>query len=257
MNRGDGRLLAGGDDALRETLPYRRFSPAERNEWRDGIIEIYRRMRKKTYNGEWVANVNGLTFVVLPTVYAPGFFTDTEWFAQRLPAVVGRSSLLEIGTGTGAIAVFCAQAGATVVATDVNPNAVRNAAINFARYGVTIETRCGVVYQPLADHEKFDAIFWAHPFNNSDTPITDMLLRSGMDYNYNGLREYISGAARHLKPTGKLLLGTGNTADCDTIIRTAGENGYRVRILDETQTVLEPQGAQKITYVLCELVQSR
>ena len=234
-------------------LPRRRFSCCEKREWRDGILDIYRRMKAKAVAGPYEVWVNGLTFAVMPEVYAPGFFTDTEWFAKALPEIVGQGSLLEIGTGTGVIAICCARNGARVVATDLNPAAVRNAEVNFQRYGLNLDARHGNLYEAVKPGETFDFIFWAHPFNNWETPVHDILLKSGLDYRYEGLTGYLIGAKEHLRPNGKLLLGTGDTADGDTVSRVAYENGYTIRIRAQTKARLEARGDRTITYVLCEM----
>lgn len=62
-----------------------------------------------------------------------------------------------------------------------------------------------------------------------------MLLRSGMDHQYKSLRGYIAGAKFHLAPHGRLLLGTGDSADLDTIFMTAAEHEYRPKLLKESK----------------------
>jgi release factor glutamine methyltransferase len=151
-------------------------------------------MMDKGRSGPYKINVANLSVIVLPNVYAPGFFTDTAWFAEQLPLIVGSKSLLEIGTGTGTIAISCAQKGAKIVATDVNPDAVVNARLNFAKYNLDVKVKQGSLYESLMPDEKFDLVFWAHPFNNWDSPVHDILLRSGIDHNYDGLKGYIAGA---------------------------------------------------------------
>jgi len=189
----------------------------------------------------------------MPNVYAPGFFTDTAWFAEQLPLIVGSKSLLEIGTGTGAIAISCAQKGAKIIATDINPDAVMNASVNFAQYNLDCEVRQGNLYEPLRPDEKFDFIFCAHPFNNWESPVHDMLLRSGMDHNYDGLRGYIAGARNHLRPNGSLLLGSGDSADWETITSIARENWYIPKVLSSVETLLAEEKELTVTYFICEL----
>ena len=63
-------------------------------------------------------------------------------------------------------------------------------------------------------------------------------MRSGLDYKYNSLRKYIEGAKKHLTPNGKLLLGTGNSADIETIVEIARENNYSVSILKASKMPL-------------------
>lgn len=235
-------------------LPIRSFSEQERKEWRAGLMDIYARMRERAKSGPYEIEMGGVVFKVLPEVYAPTAFTDTLWFAEKIREIVGTKSLLEIGTGTGAISVFAALNGAKVVATDINPAAVENARANAEKHKVNISVRQGNLYEPLQPDEKFDFIFWAHPFNNWEEPVDDMLLISGMDYQYQALKGYIEGAKAHLSECGKLLLGTGDTADLQMILDTAEVNGYSLNLLKEITMPLEEDGEAVITDLLYEFV---
>src|SRR5947207_118043 len=82
----------------------RTFTKGELADWQEEILQIYQCMRERAKEGIYTVDVNGLELEVFPGVYAPGFFTDTAWFCKELPLLVGARSLLEIGTGTGAIA---------------------------------------------------------------------------------------------------------------------------------------------------------
>lgn len=222
--------------------------------WMAGVFDIYERMKDMAKSGAYEVQCNDISITVLPNVYAPTFFTDSLWFAEQLTQIVGRRSLLEIGTGTGIISICCAKNGARVVATDINPAAVKNARLNANTHGVDISIRGGYTFERLKIREKFDYIFWAHPFNNWGVPVTDMMLRSGMDYNYEGVKGYIAEANDYLTPNGKVLLGTGDSADLEALSEIAEENGYTWKILKQAAMPLEEGGSLQIRYLLCELI---
>ena len=234
----------------------RSFSAIEREEWFKGIFDIYERMRARALGGPYEAECCDIRVTVFPNVFAPDMFTDSCWFSQQLPRLVGRTSLLEIGTGTGFIAIACARAGATVVATDANPYAVENARANVRAHRLdrSIAVREGDVYEAVSHSELFEHIFWAHPFNNWPEPVNDWLLRSGMDHNYSGLRKYIADARSHLAPNGRLLLGTGDTADLVSVSSIAAEHDYDMVPLDSARMPLEHDGQLQIEYRIYELV---
>jgi release factor glutamine methyltransferase len=234
-------------------LPIREFSTEELDDWKQAIFGIYERMRAKAKE-PYEVEYGGQLFTVLPNVYAPEFFDDTLWYAKQLQEIVGKKSLLEIGTGTGVIAIFSAQAGAKVVATDINPDAAENARINAQKHGLSISVREGNLYEPLIPEEKFDFIFWAHPFNAWDMPIKDMLLKSGIDPRYESLQGYIAGAKDYLTEEGKLLLGTGDSADLVQIEELAKQNGYKLELLREIEQPLEKGTDKRIKDLIYELV---
>ncbi len=179
----------------------------------------------------YVIDVKNVKITVFPDVYSPAYFKDSEWFAEVLRALVGQGDLLEIGTGTGIVALFAALNGGKITATDINPAAVENAKYNFKKHNITAKVHCGDMYEPVPPDQKFDVIFWNHPFNWGENPEESVPLQAGFDFHYGNLEKYIAQAHRHLKETGKLLLGTGNFALLPEILKIAGKNGYNMRLL--------------------------
>jgi len=236
-----------------KSLPPREFTPSELEDWKRSIYDIYDRMRDKAQK-PYEIEYGGIILDVLPNVYAPEFFDDSLWFAKQLQEIVGDKSLLEIGTGTGIIAVFCAKNGAKVVATDINQDAVKNAPLNAERHKLDISVKEGDVYDALSPDEKFDFIFWAHPCNAWDVE-TNMLLASGIDPLYQSLRKYIAGARDHSTPGGKLLLGTGDSADLKLIDAIAKDNGYSLKLLREINQPLEPGKDNRINDLIYEFIE--
>lgn len=203
-------------------MNHARVSPGE---WRQGIYDSFAKVARHTEQYE--ITVGKFDIVVLPDVFSPKYFTDSLWFAEELPAIVGNKSFLEMGPGSGIISLYCADAGARVVAIDINPAAYRNTRINAERYGFPIDVREGDVYNALAPEEKFDFIFWNHPFNNWDESVS-ILARAGIDRRYGGLRRYVHEARAHLTAGGVLLLGTSDMAQTSEIETIAKENSYRL-----------------------------
>ena len=233
-------------------LPRRLVSASEHEAWQRLLLDIYSRMRQRAQAGPYDTFCAGIQIAVLPEVYAPGFFSDSCWFASVLPEVVGSGSLLEVGTGTGIIAIACAKRGASVVATDINPCAIENARMNAKRHRLKIDVRMGDLYSASRQEERFDFIFWAHPFNNWNEPVSDVLMKSGRDYRYQSLKGYIHRARNHLNETGRLLLGTGDSADIDAIECMARDAGYELRVLRQVDMPIEEGGTEPVTYLLVE-----
>ena len=225
----------------------------QRPAWMASIHDIYARMRMAAAQGPYPVSFEGLDLLVLPEVYAPNLFTDTVWFARRLAPIVRNSSLLEIGSGTGAIAIKCALAGAKVLATDINPAAVKNTLLNVRAIKADVDVRESDLYANVRVSEQFDFIFWAHPFNNVPYSVTDPLMLSGMDHEYRALESYVARASKHLTRDGRLLLGTGDSADLSTLDAICRRYNRERVILVRELLPLEYGGDAKIEYQLCEL----
>ena len=235
----------------------KRFTVNEHNEWMLNIQNIYKRMRFASENGFYVTFCH-VPLIVYPNVYSPDFFTDSFWFSKNLLSCIKRdSSILEIGTGTGIISIMLAKNGAKrIIATDKVHAAVENARANVLKHGLShiIKVNEGDIYNPIATFEKFDYIFWAHPFNNSPVLVTDPLLCTGLDYNYNCLRDYIKNAKYYLKQKGKLLIGTGDSADLETMKEIAYQNNYIMNLLKEETLPLEYGKPLPINYRIYEFI---
>lgn len=150
----------------------------------------------------------------MPVDFPSNAINQTQVFAQVLSKIVKSSSLLEIGCGTGIISICVALNSSkpeNVLATDINPRAVENTKLNFESYGLPSKVLQSDLFDQLSDLDKFDFIFWNHPFSDLDVSnfISDQAIASGgFDYNYNTLERYFKDASKHLNPNGRLLLGT-------------------------------------------------
>lgn len=234
-----------------EKIPHERnMSKASERAWRREIADIYARMRARAKSGPYEIDFDGKPYLVFPDVYAPQFFTDSFWFARVLPAIVGDGTLLEIGPGTGIIGINCALKGADVVMSDINPAAAANTELNAKSLSAQVSVRCGDLYQEIKAEERFDHIFWAHPFNNWPHPVYNALLRSGLDYQYRGVRAYLLEGMKFLRPGGQILLGTGNSADLDTILHTSEIASYAYEIVARESLPLQYGGQAEIEYLV-------
>ena len=74
----------------------------------------------------------GLPLVVLPGVLNPALFRSSGVVLEALDggAVPAGATVLDLGTGSGVLAVAAARSARSVVAVDINPAAVRCARIN-------------------------------------------------------------------------------------------------------------------------------
>jgi len=227
------------------------YNMVTKQQWEKEVREVFEQIKKhdKPYNIE----VEGIEFTILPNVFSPKYFTDSVWFAKEVPKIVGNKKMLEIGTGIGIIAVFAALKGAKVSATDINPVAVQNARLNFEKLNLDIPVYEGNMYEPLPRDEKFDFIFWNHPFNKGDNPDEEILLQAGFDYNYQGLEKYIKDAEKFLKKNGRLLLGTGNFADLDAIKDIARQYGYEIILIKSIRTPLAIESFVDNEYQIYEM----
>ena len=176
---------------------------------------------------------------VFRTVFwEPQDTTSLRTLIRTSPLVNGKT-VLEIGTGSGLVALCCLQAGAKqVVATDINPMAVANAKYNARLLGVderidvrlVSETEPGA-YSVIGDTERFDIIISNPPWEDA-TPNT-IGAYALYDNNFALMRSMLAGLPNHLKPDGKALLAYGCVAAIKTIEELGDEYDLAVEILDD------------------------
>lgn len=149
----------------------------------------------------------------------------------------GRSgpSALDVGTGTGCIALSLAVEGpfTHVVATDESAQALELASENAAALGVSMEFRQGSLFAPLASGEQFDVVVSNPPYVAPEEvgelapEIRDFEPSSALFAACGGLEllhALVRGAPRHLRPGGLLALevGRGQTEEVAARVRESG-----------------------------------
>lgn len=168
--------------------------------------------------------------------------TVLEWVAS-LPSADEPRSLLDLGTGSGALAIALVAEGgfAAAVATDVSAGALEVAAANARRAGVAdrIALRCGDLWAPLAPEERFDAIVSNPPYVAESEraqlapEVRDWEPAEALFAGADGLRvvnALVDGAPARLRPGGLLALevGLGQATAVAQRVRGAGFADARI-----------------------------
>jgi release factor glutamine methyltransferase len=111
----------------------------------------------------------GLQLAVPPGVFHPGVFFSTPVFISFLQNIDFQGkTVLDVGTGSGLLALFAARQGALVTALDINPLAVKTARRNAVANGLSIAVVESDLFAGLPP-QSFDIIlinppyFPAHP----------------------------------------------------------------------------------------------
>jgi release factor glutamine methyltransferase len=161
----------------------------------------------------------GLDFQVGPAVLIPRPDTEliVELALERLPQNAPR--LLDMGTGSGAIAVAVAHTrpDAAVTALDVSPDALAVAQANAAANGARVRFLHSSWFDALAAGDIFDVIASNPPYIAAGD---DHLAQGDLRFEPVGaltdhadglsaLRSIVNGSPRHLVPGGWLLLEHG------------------------------------------------
>ncbi len=189
------------------------------------------------------ARVAGLDLRVLPDVFNPAYHFTSSAFARHLRetgVVAVNSSVLDLGTGSGVLAIAAALAGAgSVVAADINPAAVECARLNAARYGLqqVISVRQGDLFEPVKS-ERFDLVICNPPYLRGEPQSAAGLAYWG-GYNLEWLERLGTGLHDHLNPNASCIISIGDAADLDTILQILRDCGWRIEEVARRDILVE------------------
>ncbi|WP_229698430.1 methyltransferase domain-containing protein [Wenjunlia tyrosinilytica] len=196
---------------------------------------------------------------VFAPLYSPstGIALDFLGLAEPVRAP-HRGSLLEIGCGTGVIAVTGALAGRDrVVAADINPMAVANAGMNAARHHVADRVRAvhSDLFSALAGEEPFDVVFWSSNYvlAPEDYTYRTMHERAYVDPGYTAHRRFLTEVPRWVAPGGLALLHFSSRGDVEGLRVIADECGRRLTVR-RTRAVRE--GDHMVEHLLIEVTEA-
>lgn len=168
--------------------------------------------------------------IVFPNVLSPRYNPSTAFHVKNMPNQKDKT-VLEIGSGCGAISLFAAFQGANkIVAVDINPNAIENTKANFQRYNLQ---NASVFYSNLFENisGKFDTIIFAAPYYGNKPK--DNLGKAASDYNYQTLTSFMRKAYKYLNNKGQIHLGFSDTGDIELLHKLVNENNYKITSFKE------------------------
>jgi release factor glutamine methyltransferase len=160
-----------------------------------------------------------------PQVFHPGYFLSTRILGRSLRSVELRGKrFLDMGTGSGPIAVLAAAAGAVVTAADINPHAVALARENLRRNNLAGEVLESDVFSAL-EGRTFDIACFNIPFYEGEaTTVYDRAFFAGG--NLATVRTFATGCARSLAVDGSVIIVFSEDSGHDRVLALFAEAGF-------------------------------
>ena len=179
---------------------------------------------------------NDLVIELHSEVYNPA--EDTFQLLEAIKVNDG-DHVFEIGTGCGIIALACAQKGADVICSDVNPFAVelvkKNYMQNMKLLNGNFEVRLGDLFSVLSLGEKFDIIIFNPPYlpTKKDEKV-DRWFDTAVDGGISGLdvtTRFLEGLKDYLMPDGRAFFVFSSLSDRKKLEKIIAKNGLKYEVV--------------------------
>ena len=160
-------------------------------------------------------------------VYVPA--EDSYLLAENLEVENGKS-VLEIGTGSGIVAMYASKLTDKVTATDINFDAIQLAESNFKANNIdNVELLFGNLFEPVKDR-KFDVILFNTPYlPTEEGEVIEDNLNYAFDGGLNGRKVidlFLNEVKNHLNDDGIVQLIQSSLSDNDETLNKLDELGF-------------------------------
>jgi len=183
---------------------------------------------------------NSLELVVEANVHHPGIFKSGKVFAGMLSRIdLYKKAVLDMGTGSGILALTAAHQGADVVAVDKDPAAVQCSTANVRRNGLEMNVRVlnGDLFSTIPDRT-FDVILFNPPYFTEQTgSFRDTALYGGN--NLEIIKDFADSAANHLTAGGYVLMIISTDSDVGRCLQIFRVLNYTSVLLETRETIFE------------------
>ena len=164
-------------------------------------------------------------------VYVPA--EDSYLLADNLEIKKGQS-VLEIGTGSGIVAMYASRLTDDITVTDINFDACELARKNFAENGIeNIEILWGNLFE-VVENRKFDVILFNTPYlPTEDDEVLDNTINYAFDGGLNGRKVidlFLNEVKNHLNDGGIVQMIQSSLSGNDETLAKLDELGFIAEI---------------------------
>lgn len=173
----------------------------------------------------------GERFIVYPGVFPPR--SDTELLRSNL-RIPQNAKVLDVGTGSGALAVAACRMGAShCLALDISRAAVQNARVNAERLGVSgqMDVRLSDTLDGLQADEAFDVVIANLPGRAADA--ADDVESAQWDTGFRTHRRFFDQVGAHLAAGGHIIMTKANYPEINDVLAMAEGAGLAPHVVAE------------------------
>jgi release factor glutamine methyltransferase len=203
---------------------------------------LYKPLLVKYLSATRMYTYKGIRLVIPPAVFHPGFFFSTRLLLRYIASLpLKHKSLLELGAGSGLIALYTARQGAVVTATDINTVAIQSLELNSHSNRIPITIIESDLFANIPQ-QAFDIIAINPPYykKQPQTP-AEYAWYCGEQGEY--FQQLFSGLQSYMHSLSIVLMVLCDGCDLSMICEMASANGFQLTC------VLEKANWVEINYI--------
>ena len=202
---------------------------------------VWYRHARASFERTDACSLFGLELLIAPRVLHPRHFVSSQVMARQVMELDLRDkAVMDIGTGSGILALLAARSGARVTAVDINQVAVECASENARRNGLADRVTVAVsdVFDQVPADLRFDLVITNPPFySRAPQSVPDRAFTAGVgNAFFSSLAEGLPG---RLKEGGVLMMIQSSDADFEPIARMFEARGMRGRVINVRRGLFE------------------
>lgn len=173
-----------------------------------GLLKFYHSFRKTLYS----VKIGKTSFIIFPGVFDPKVSISSILLANTISAKPNES-VLDMGTGSGALAIIAAKQAQDVLAIDINSQAIRCAHVNAHLHKVkNISFIVSNLFTALKKDKLFDLILFNPPYFKKRAK--NMMERAWCN---TDIFEFLVQSKFFLKPKGRILITFSSMGDLEEL----------------------------------------
>lgn len=189
-------------------------------------LPFYRRWALRHIQRERSFEHTGLRLRIPPGIFHPGVFFSTPIFVSFLQDIdFQEKNVLDIGTGSGLLALFAARKGGLVTALDIHPLAVQTALQNAADNRLRITAVESDLLAALPPQQRFDRVLVNPPYYpRAPRTAAEHAFFAGEGLEY--FERLFAQLPTHLSPGAKVWMVLSEDCDLPRISHLAAQQGF-------------------------------
>jgi release factor glutamine methyltransferase len=199
---------------------------------------LYKPLLVKYLSATRMYTHKGIRLVIPPAVFHPGFFFSTRLLLRYIATLpLKNRSFLELGAGSGLIALYAAREGAQVTASDINSVAIHSLEMNSHSNRLPITVIKSDLFTKIPQ-QAFDLIAINPPYYKKQpkTP-AEYAWYCGEQGEY--FQQLFNSLKTYMHPQSMVLMVLCDGCDLEMIKEMAAMSGFEMKCVQEKKNWIE------------------